>query len=174
MADHVHLFANFKHSIDPVRQELATRALRYEPTDTERALDQTRDSQIAAIRGSAAEHLEMKKSSARLSKAAKLIQRFSEAKAKHAQDLQTALDEQKEQLGRSRAAELEEVKKKHTRELDTYKKQAEARYDQLEHARRVAQDADDVIDTMERTIAEAKAVVTKQRDLIQQLRQASL
>jgi len=31
-----------------------------------------------------------------------------------------------------------------------------------------------VIDTMERTIAEAKAVVTKQRDLIQQLRQASL
>jgi uncharacterized membrane-anchored protein YhcB (DUF1043 family) len=54
----------------------------------------------------------MKKSSARLSKAAKLIQRFSEAKAKHAQDLQTALDEQKEQLGRSHAAELEEVKKK--------------------------------------------------------------
>ena len=45
--------------------------------------------------------------------------------------------------------------------------------DQLEHARRVAQDADDVIDTMERTIAEAKAVVTKQSDLIQQLRQAS-
>jgi hypothetical protein len=39
MADRVHLFANFKHSIDPVRQELATRALRYEPTDTERALD---------------------------------------------------------------------------------------------------------------------------------------
>ncbi|KAF7671728.1 hypothetical protein GT037_010250 [Alternaria burnsii] len=172
MADRVHLFANFKHSSDPVRQELATRALRYEPTDTERALEQTRDSQIAAKRDTAAGHLEMKKSSARLLAAAKLFQKFSEAKAKHARDLETALDEQKEQLVRSPAAELEEMKK-YTQELDTYKKQAEAQYDQLEHACRFAQDTDDVIGTMERIIAKSKDVATKQGVLIQQLRQAS-
>ncbi|CAN9194238.1 unnamed protein product [Alternaria sp. RS040] len=171
MADRVHLSANFKHSSDPVMQELATRALRYEPTDTERALEQTRDSQIAAKRDTAAEHLEMKKPSARLLTAAKLFQKFSEAKAKHARDLETALDEQKEQLVCSHAAELEEMKK-YIQELDTYK-QAEAQYGQLEHAYRVAQDADDVIGTMERIIAKAKDVATKQGVLIQQLRQAS-